>query len=380
MRRGVCGSILAACAIGLLLPGALPRSAASADEVRPFPDDWFFDGPQRPAPLKALEGKPAAALSIESWIGSEITIAGSRGKVVVVDFWATWCGPCMASIPHNVELVKKYADQGLVFVGVHDSNSGWDSAAKVVQDKGINYPVGVDKTGGPSVKDYAVQFWPTYVAVDRKGVIRAAGLLPNRVEDVVKALLAEAGGPAAPGDGPEFGPEFYYGGDNRPRELKALEGKTAPRVSGREWLGSEVTEAAMKNNVAVITFVSPGLTVSLAELDKLTPVHKEFAPQGVLFLAACDGRAPWEKMQEFAKAKSLSVAVMRDAVEARTGDDGKPADASVTASAFNVLHYPATVILDRSGKVRAAGVRADKIKLILEKLLAETVADAPATP
>src|SRR5215510_2907247 len=133
--------------------------ARAQQSAGPFPDEWFFDAAQRPAPLKAIEGKPAAPLAIDSWIGNEVSIKGSAGKVVVVDFWATWCGPCMAAIPHNIELVKAYGDQGLVFVGVHDSANGWSSAGQVVKDKGINYPVGVDKTGGPSVKDYAVQFW-----------------------------------------------------------------------------------------------------------------------------------------------------------------------------------------------------------------------------
>ncbi len=64
-----------------------------------FPDEWFYDGDKRPAPLKALEGKPAAALSIASWIGNEVTNSGSRGKVVVVDFWAHLVPPMHGLAP-----------------------------------------------------------------------------------------------------------------------------------------------------------------------------------------------------------------------------------------------------------------------------------------
>lgn len=360
-------------AIATFVLATLFHGAAHGEDSapKPFADECFFGGAQRPAALKALEGKPAAALSIESWIGEEVVLQQCKGKVIVVDFWATWCGPCMAAIPHNVELVKTYGDKGLVFVGVHDSNSGWNKADAVVKDKAINYSVGVDKSGGPSVKDYAVQFWPTYVAIDRAGIIRAAGLVPNRVDEVVKALLAEAAPAAAESAAEGFAAEFYYGGTSRPRALKDLEGKPAPQLKAAEWIGKENSVDTNKQRVMVVTFVSPALKVSLAELEKMLPLEKELSTQGVVFVVVCDGRAAWEKMREYATAKSLTMPVMRDAVETRAGENGKSVPVSVTATAFGIRHYPVSVIVDRAGRVRAAGVRADKVKAVVESLLGE---------
>ncbi len=89
----------------------------------------------------SLIGQAAPALAFKDLAGKEVSLAELKGKVVVVDFWATWCGPCKVEIPGYIEMQKKYGKDGFVIVGVSLDQKGPKHVQKFVEANGMNYTV-----------------------------------------------------------------------------------------------------------------------------------------------------------------------------------------------------------------------------------------------
>ncbi len=123
--------------------------------------------------------------------GRDVTSAQFKGKVVVVDFWATWCGPCVMEIPGYVEIQKKYGPDGLIIVGVSLDQKGPAHVKKFAVARGMNYVVvmGDDKVveafGG-------VEAIPTTFIVGRDGKIvhrKTGAMAHDEYEKLVKQAL-----------------------------------------------------------------------------------------------------------------------------------------------------------------------------------------------
>jgi peroxiredoxin len=147
------------------------------------------------APVAAAEPVrpvPAPAWRLADVDGKTVTSDQFKGKVVVLDFWATWCPPCKAEIPGYVELQKKYAAEGLVIVGVSKDDEGPGRPAlvrKFMESRGINYTV-VFTSDAIEAALGGIDAIPTTYIIDRDGNIRNKKVGAEPTADYEKQILA----------------------------------------------------------------------------------------------------------------------------------------------------------------------------------------------
>jgi thiol-disulfide isomerase/thioredoxin len=85
--------------------------------------------------------KPAANFSLKDANGAQVALADYKGKVVLLNFWATWCGPCKIEIPWFIEFNKAYKNRGFAVLGVSLDDDGWNSVKPYIAEKKIDYTV-----------------------------------------------------------------------------------------------------------------------------------------------------------------------------------------------------------------------------------------------
>jgi thiol-disulfide isomerase/thioredoxin len=184
-RAFIAGIILVAiCGVWLGARNVGRSGEAPADENAPAADAAamtlrFFRDP-----------KPAAAFTLHTIDNRDVSLASLRGKVTIVNFWATWCPPCRAEIPDLIALQQKYRDQ-LQVIGVSEDEGGAEVVRKFVADHQINYPVAMTSPEFERLFP-GVSALPTSFLIDREGRIvqKHVGMLRAELTDAETRSLA----------------------------------------------------------------------------------------------------------------------------------------------------------------------------------------------
>ncbi len=120
---------------------------------------------------KPKEPASAPDFTLQTVEGQEVTLSGLRGKVVLLDFWATWCGPCKESIPHLTQLYKNYQDKGFELIGMSLDKSGeMEMVRRFV--KSMDIPYSIIMTPEDVARNYKITGLPTTVLIDKEGKVR----------------------------------------------------------------------------------------------------------------------------------------------------------------------------------------------------------------
>jgi thiol-disulfide isomerase/thioredoxin len=146
---------------------------------------------QKTEAADALQAKMAPDFTLQSLDGKSTKLSDFRGKAVLLNFWATWCGPCKIEMPWFVELQKQYGAQGLQVVGVAMDDASKEDIAKFAKDMGVNYPILIgkeavgDQYGGvPALPE------SFFIGRDGKVVDKIIGLKGKaEIEDSIKKTL-----------------------------------------------------------------------------------------------------------------------------------------------------------------------------------------------
>ncbi|MGA4880366.1 TlpA family protein disulfide reductase [Streptomyces lydicamycinicus] len=158
----------------------------------------FVQGKNGVDTVKKDQRQPAPELSGESTTGKKLDVADYKGKVVILNVWGSWCGPCIAEAPNFAKVANETKDKGVQFLGINTRDSEKSQATSFEEEHKVPYPSLFDPTGRLMLRfpkgSLNPQSIPSTIAIDRHGKIAARSIGPLAEDDLrkmVEPLIAE---------------------------------------------------------------------------------------------------------------------------------------------------------------------------------------------
>ena len=311
-------------------------------------------------------GKPAPPLKFKAIDGREVDLEQLRGKVVLLDFWATWCPPCMEELPHVRDAYERFHKEGFEVVGI-SFDSERAQLDEVVKHEGIQWPQYFDGQGREAApgKTFGILHWPSMWLLDRNGVIRyiSAGqrldrkivallreqanpLLRAKAVAEVKAALDRSGDlPSPAGAKPSIvsTPGGPISTPDMPQDAVYLRwlGKPFPPLKFTAIDGRQVDTEQMRGRILLIDFWATWCGPCMAEIPNLKSAYTRYHAQG-LEIVGVSGDNSREDLERVVREKGLAWPQL---FEGRTGS-------TPNLQRYGIQHFPTLWIVDQRGVIR----------------------------
>lgn len=160
-----------------------PNNQSNPDTSHQSPEQTSSNTQEEPSPIPL--GKPAPDFDVVTLTGEKLKLSSLKGKIVMIDFWATWCPPCREGLPITNKMHEQYAKSGLQVLTISDEDA--ITVSNFVKENKYTFPTYLDTTGDANGK-FKIEGIPTLAVIDAEGNLSSYMVGLHSEEDVVAAL------------------------------------------------------------------------------------------------------------------------------------------------------------------------------------------------
>ena len=319
-------------------------------------------------------GKPAPDFEVTDLKGKKLALKKYRGQVVLLDFWATWCGPCIAEVPNVKATYKKYKDQKFQIIGISLDNSK-AALEKYIAKEGLTWHHYFDESGKLSTL-YKVSGIPSTFLIDGEGVIRKADLRGHMLETAVAELVKEnlAKPAETAGDTPEAGSKSKSipatklikpkGDPAKPAEARPKPaewiGKPAPDFEVTDLKGKKLALKDYHGQVVLLDFWATWCGPCIAEMPKVKKAYEKYKEQKFQIIGISLDRSQ-PPLDAYIEKEGLAWHNYWD-------------KSREVRNLYKVWGIPTTFLIDGEGVIRKASLGASDIETAIAELVKENLA------